>query len=701
MRLLPFVVAAVTLSLTAQDPPELVLSVGHAGAPRKAVFVGGGHLATAGDTTVHLTDVSSGLTVASLPQGALVMTLEASPVAPLLAVATCDHAVLIWDVAARRLLHRLPVASECSDMVSWSPDGTLLAVDAYGCCRGGGPSLQIWDPAAGRLREDVVRPWRARAVKFAGNGAWLAAVDDGGTAHILEWPGAREVRTFTGLESPGGSGASAIASRDGRYFGWLDGGSILVWDVTTGARVALPGERTSTILEGSPGRLESRRSVTAVPARIGTFLADGRLVYVDWDTLVTVRLSDGVVETQPLVRGPVDVTGDVGIVTPYEWLAIRPDGGLLGGHLEGRLMLWEVAAKKTRPLDPPPIAGATGVRWSASGLIAWAGLSDPLRGWDTRRGRLVRLHPRIDSSEHLAFSPDGRTMALSGFAGTHLLDVGRRRSIASIDTPIGAASAIAFSPDGTRVALDNGEGLGVFDTRLGLERRLAVTSQVTQLTWSGDGRWIAAAVSGAESMLQVWPANAAGAAVTLDRRRVHANNPLGFSAGADHLAAVLRGHDVMVWTAPDWSLARTWTLPRRAEALAFSPAGDRLAITGNGDTGVWRADTATRLLTLTSPGSSSIDSVAWSPDGQRLVTTSDEGVLAFWDAADGRLLASIYVWAESDDWLLVTPDGRLDGTAVALRTAVAWRTGGQVTASGALTRRARVDGLWRLLGVAP
>ena len=99
--------------------------------------------------------------------------------------------------------------------------------------------------------------------------------------------------------------------------------------------------------------------------------------------------------------------------------------------------------------------------------------------------------------------------------------------------------------------------------------------------------------------------------------------------------------------------------------------------------------------------SASGGAIAWSADGRRLVSTADDGALRFWDAQDGRLLASLYVPERTDDWLLLTPDGRLDGSEPALRKHLAWRMGDRVARDARESSTRRTPGLWRTVAFSP
>ena len=75
--------------------------------------------------------------------------------------------------------------------------------------------------------------------------------------------------------------------------------------------------------------------------------------------------------------------------------------------------------------------------------------------------------------------------------------------------------------------------------------------------------------------------------------------------------------------------------------MAFSSDGQRI-VTGSVDqtAKVWEAASGKELLTLKGH-SGSIRSVAFSPDGQRIVTGSDDKTAKVWEAASGRELLTL------------------------------------------------------------
>jgi WD40 repeat protein len=86
---------------------------------------------------------------------------------------------------------------------------------------------------------------------------------------------------------------------------------------------------------------------------------------------------------------------------------------------------------------------------------------------------------------------------------------------------------------------------------------------------------------------------------------------------------------------------------------------------------VWDVATGEALHTLAGH-TDWVTSAAFSPDGQRVVTASDDGTARVWDAATGQ---GLHTLAGHTDWVssaAFSPDGRLVVTASADNTARTW-----------------------------
>ena len=688
----------VALLLVPQPAPDLVVSVGHTSPPSHAAFAGE-FLATAERSTVAIVELSSGLTVARLPQQALVTAIEPGPSGDLLAVGTCDHAIQLWDLKSMTLVRRMPLPQECAESLSFSPDGRLLATGLYGCCRGARQGVQVWDPRSGTLVRELASGQGIRHVTFSGNGRWLAGVDAGGAAHVFEWPSGRLLRTIGGLGDTGAPDWKAIASRDGRYLAWRAHG-LRAWDVASGKELAIPGAERVHITDKPPGGPERAWSEMRVPAQVARFLDDGRLAYADGDNLILLTLSSGARDAIPLP--PPGLLANTDLVERQAFVAIRPDGRLLGGTRGTATIAWEPSTGSVRELSAPALASPGLLQWPRAGLVAWSDRRAGLGGWDDRNGRRLDFGDTLAGADAFSFRADGTLAAVAGLFSIQVVNPFSRRIFASREPPSLTETGIAMSADGSRVAFArSADAFWLFDRALRPERLIATLephTTVERVAFSPDGRWIAAGLGAPHPSFRVWPADGSSAGVTLDSADVtYGWQPPAFSADSRLLASFTRGSSVTVWTAPSWNVARAWTIAGSGHALAFSPDGHRLAVAADGEAAVWDADNGRRLVTLVSSGSSQMREIAWSPDGRIVVASADDGILRFWNAGDGRAIASLSILQVAGDWLLVAPDGRFDGSDAALASAVAWRTGGRVVRDAAQTARRRVRGLWNVL----
>ncbi len=111
--------------------------------------------------------------------------------------------------------------------------------------------------------------------------------------------------------------------------------------------------------------------------------------------------------------------------------------------------------------------------------------------------------------------------------------------------------------------------------------------------------------------------------------------------------------------------------------VAFSPDGRALAVS-NGmaqKATVWDLDTATARLALRHRGT--VSSVAWSPNGQFLVTTSEDRKARIWNTKTPALVHTLSGHAGAVFDAAFSPDGRLVASGSADRTVRVWdaRTG--------------------------
>jgi WD40 repeat protein len=116
-------------------------------------------------------------------------------------------------------------------------------------------------------------------------------------------------------------------------------------------------------------------------------------------------------------------------------------------------------------------------------------------------------------------------------------------------------------------------------------------------------------------------------------------------------------------------------------ALAFSPDGGRLATGGDPDTRIWSVADGSELLRIaTGPIEFYGLSIAFSPDGRHLATTTTSRVVDVWDAADAsrfqRLDHRPHVYGRVATAVAFSPDSRMLATLCADDSAWVWDVDG-------------------------
>ncbi len=322
--------------------------------------------------------------------------------------------------------------------------------------------------------------------------------------------------------------------------------------------------------------------------------------------------------------------------------------------------------------------GGGGAAWdvanSNDGEGILVGFEDGSAWLWNRYGELARvIHGHRDAVLSVAITPDGKRIVTGSADGTIRIEQLSSPTVKDLGEPDWFMSFAQFLPDGKRIVLMGDTNRAEIWSTSGTKLQSLGDAYPELLTLSGDRKSI---LIGDGDEIQRWTF----AGQKMSGIKLPAGTFLDAmqSSPVDGSIAVGMGSTVAIFSAAGKELMRTPPLDGspKVMAVAFSPQGDRVAASDeDGNAWVWTTK-GKQIVKLSPPQKYGANDIKFSPEGDSVLIGYTNNVARLW-ALNGDLLAVFPGHKKRVTSVAFSPNGKWVATASEDMTARLWTRGGQ------------------------
>ena len=552
-----------------------------------------------------------------------------SPNGRLIATGDSFGKVKVFDANTGRLERTFPGQQDVVSWVAWSPDGTRIA------SAGADSTARIWNLENGSEELALVghTKWVA-VVAWSPDGRRLVTGSLDGL--VKTWDTASGDNLLT-IQGPGET-RGVDWSPDGHQLASTVGDTVRVWDAETGEAIHVMEGHISTIgrVRFSPDsrRIASSSWETAENAVIvwdaeqGTELLTLKGLTsgahaVSWSPdggkLATAGYGSGTADVWDADSGEHlhSISGHHTRLYDCSW---SPDGHrLASASADNTVRVSEVDKQRSTPDFAGHRQSVYALAWSHDGSrLATASIDKTVKIWDVAtRQELLTFDRHTRHVYGVDWSPDDRHLASCGQGPVFRIweaETGRVLHTIQASDSSGPIRSVAWSNDGTRIAsAADDKTVRIFNSATGNQiQQFRLNGIPLAVDWSQDGRQLATSTYSGDAI--VWN--------------------------------VATGHKIAHYSKPGqrlWTVCFSWDATMLAAGGEWEPQDSIFSETGSRAQGtmmLWNLTTDQEAHQIRGHAGG-VNSLDWSKDGARLLSTGDDGKIILWDAATGSQLLAI------------------------------------------------------------